>query len=153
MNRKLDVIQAGSKAKENQPLNQSASKEEIEAIVKEKTDFLGHYFEYKHKIQTEQNTKIMSAIRKIEEKIDALPVQEKNSFEPVMKLFPQPKKVTICGFEFLKTSFIIFVLSVAIFWSLVMNIKQIDNYQALKAQLYQQTEYILHLEKGAVQKQ
>jgi len=96
------------------------SKEEIEAIMKEKTDFMGNYFEYKHKIQTEHHSKILSAVKAVAEKIDALPMPDKISLEPIMKLFPQPKKVTICGFEFLRSSVIIFVLTLVCFFSLVL---------------------------------
>jgi hypothetical protein len=73
--------------------------------------------------------------------LGALPVSGNGSFS-------QPKKVTFFGFEFLRTSVVIFCLSVAIFWSLTVNIKQMDDYRALKTQLYQQTEYILHLEEA-----
>ncbi|MDR0332370.1 MAG: hypothetical protein LBI15_02810 [Dysgonamonadaceae bacterium] len=146
INKKIDTIQAGSKMNENQPAHQSVSKEEIEAIVKEKTDFLGHYFEYKHKIQTEHHSKIASEIKTVAGKIDALPTPEKISLEPIMELFPQPKKVAICGFEFLQISVIIFVLALICFFSLTLNIKQVDDCRALKIQLYHQTEYILHLE-------
>ena len=156
MNRKIDILQANNKVKENQPVNQgtnkTVSKEEIEAILKEKTDFLGKYFEYKHKIQTEHHSKIFSAVKEIAGKIDALPIPERISLEPIMKLFPQPKKVTICGFDFLRTSVIIFVLVLVCFFSLVLNIKQTDDYRALKLQLYQQAEYILLLEKAEKEK-
>ena len=151
INKKIDVIQANSKVKENQPviqgINKTVSKEEIEAIMKEKTDFMGNYFDYKHKIQTEHHSKIFSAVKEIAGKIDALPTPDKISLEPIMKLFPQPKKVTICGFEFLRTSVIILVLVLVCFFSLVLNIKQVDDYRELKVQLYRQTEYILRLEK------
>ena len=115
--------------------------------MKEKTDFMGNYFEYKHKIQTEHHSKILSAVKAVAEKIDALPMPDKISLEPIMKLFPQPKKVTICGFEFLRSSVIIFVLTLVSFFSLVLNIKQMDDYRALKVQFYQQAEHILQLEK------
>ena len=151
MYKKLDILQANSKAKENQPVNhgtnKTVSKEEIEAIMKEKTDFLGNYFEYKHKIQTEHHSKIFTAIKEIAGKIDALPIPEKISLEPILKLFPQPKKVTICGFEFLRSSVIIFVLALVCFFSLVLNIKQMDDYRVLKVKLYQQAEYIVNIEK------
>jgi len=146
------VIRADSKAKENQVVNQgtniTVSKEEIEAIIKEKTDFIGNFLEHKHKIQTEHHSKIFSAVKEIAGKIDALPTPDKISFEPIMKFLSQPKKVTIFGFEFLRTSVVIFSLSLAIFWSLTANIKQMDDYRALKIQLYKQTEYILHLEEA-----
>ena len=147
INKKIDVIQANSKVKENQPVSQLVSKEEIEAIMKEKTDFIGNYFEHKHKIQTEHHSKIFSAIKEIVGKIDALPAPDKISLEPIMKLFPQSKKVSICGFEFLRSSIIIFVLMLVCFFSLVLNIKQMDDYRALETKFIQQTEYILHLEK------
>ena len=150
MNKKIDVIQANSKVKENQPINQGTNKtvfkEEIEAIMKEKIDFMGNYFEHKHKIQTEHHSKIFAAIKEIAEKIDALPAPDKILLEPIMNLFPQTKKVTICGFEFLRNSVIIFVLMLVCFFSLTLNIKQMDDYRELKVQLYQQAEYILHLE-------
>ena len=149
MNKKIDILQANSKVKDNQPVhhgtNKTVSKEEIEAIMKEKTDFLGNYFEHKHKIQTEHHSKIFTAVKEIAGKIDALPIPERISLEPILKLFPQPNKVSICGFEFLRSSVIIFVLTLVCFFSLTLNIKQMDDYQALKVQLYQQTEYILHM--------
>jgi len=151
INKKIDIIQANSKVKENQPVNQGTnktiSKEEIEAIMKEKTDFMGNYFEYKHKIQTEHHSKILSAVKAVAEKIDALPTPDKVSLEPIMRLFPQSKKVMICGFEFLRSSVIIFVLALVCFFSLTLNIKQMDDYRALKVQFYQQAEHILQLEK------
>jgi hypothetical protein len=146
MNKKLDVIQTNSKVKENQPVNRSVSKEEIEAIVKERTDFLGKYVEYKHKIQTEHHRNLNSAIKVVEEKIDALPVAEKVSLEPILNLLPKSKKVTICGFEFFRTSVVIFVLTLISFFSLVLNIKQMDDCRALKGSYCQQTEYIYHMQ-------
>ena len=81
INKKIDVIQANSKVKENQPviqgINKTVSKEEIEAIIKEKIHFMGNYFDYKHKIQTEHHSKILSAVKDIAGKIDALPAPEK----------------------------------------------------------------------------
>ena len=150
INRKIDAIQANSKVKENQIVNQgtnkTVSKEEIEAIMKEKTDFMGNYLEHKHKIQTEHHSKIFSALKEVVGKIDALSTPDKISLEPIMKLFPQSRKVTICGFEFLRSSVIIFVLTLLCFFSLTLNIKQMDDYRKLKVELYQQAEDILHLE-------
>jgi len=136
------VIRADSKAKENQQVNQSVSKEEIEKIVHDKISLMASFIELKTKQQAENQTKILTtAINGVDKKIETLPVSANVSF-------PQPKKVTILGFEFLRTSVVIFCLSVAIFWSLTVNIKQMDDYRALKIQLYQQTEYILHLEEA-----
>lgn len=148
INKKIDIIQSNSKVKENQFVGQFISKEEIEAILKEKTDFLGNYFEYKHKIQTEHHSKILSAIKAVAGKIDSLPTPEKVSLEAIMELFPPPQRVTICGFKFLRSSVIIFVLALVCFFSLTLNIKQMDGYRVLKTRLYQQTEYILHLENA-----
>ena len=99
-------------------------------------------------MKTKKNQKQVS----VEEYIDTMPTPEKISLEPIMKLFPKPKKVTICGFEFLRSSVIIFALALVCFFSLVLNIKQMDDYRAFKVQLYQQTEYILHLEKAEKEK-
>jgi hypothetical protein len=153
INKKADVIQANSKSKENQPAKQSVSKEEIEEIVKDKVAVIGNYIELRLKQQTEQQTKVLTAAMKaVETKIDTLPIPEKVSLEAIMKLFSQSKKVTVCGFEFLRSSVIIFVLALICFFSLTLNIKQMDDYRALKTQLYQQTEYILHLEKAEKEK-
>ncbi|KAA6338260.1 hypothetical protein EZS27_013721 [termite gut metagenome] len=62
-----------------------------------------------------------------------------------MKLFPKPKKVTVCGFEFLRSSVVIFVLIVITFFSLALNIKQMDDYWGLKSKYDEQTEYILQM--------
>jgi len=56
--------------------------------------------------------------------------------------FSQPKKIAFLGFEFLGTSVVIYILSVVIFRSLAMNIKQMDNYKALKTKYNQLTENI-----------
>ena len=90
----------------------------------------------------EYHSKIFSAIKEIAGKIDALPAPDKISLEPIMKLFSQPKKVAICGFEFLRSSVIIFVLMLVCFFSLTLNIKQMDYNRALKLQLYQQVDSV-----------
>ena len=59
INKKIDVIHANSKVKENQPVNQHVSKEEIETIVKDKVAVIGNYIELRLKQQTEQQTKIL----------------------------------------------------------------------------------------------
>ena len=136
------IIRADSKAKENQQVSQSVSKEEIDAIVKDKVTTVANYIELRLKQHTENQTKILTAaINGVDKKIETLPVSANVSF-------PQPKKITFFGFEFLRTSVVIFSLSLAIFWSLTANIKHMDDYRALKIQLYQQTEYILYLEEA-----
>jgi hypothetical protein len=148
INKKADAIQVSRKSKENQPVKQTVSKEEIEEIVKEKVAVIGNYIELRLKQQTEQQTKILTvAMKEIGTKIDSLPTLEKVSLEPVIKLFQQPKKVTICGFEFLRSSVIIFVIALIIFFSLTLNIKQMDDYRGLKTQFYQQTEYIYQIQQ------
>jgi len=132
----VDVIQAENKAKENQQVNQSVSKEEIETIVKDKVTTVANYIELRLKQQTENQTKILTEfINGVGQKIENLPVSQNVSF-------PQPQKIAFFGFEFLRTSVVIFCLSVAIFWLLVINIKQMDNYHDLKTRYNQLTEYI-----------
>ncbi|GAB6009875.1 hypothetical protein [Dysgonomonas reticulitermitis] len=141
VNKKIDVIHANSKSKENQPVHPTVSKTEIEEIVKEKVAVIGNYIELRLKQQTEQQTKILTAaMKEVGTKIDSLPTPEKVSLEPIMKMFPQPKKVTICGFEFLRSSVIIFVLALVCFFSMILNIKQMDDCRGLKTQLYKQTD-------------
>ena len=152
INKKSDAILANFKTKENQVINQEVippvSKEEMETIVKEKVAVIGNYIEMRLKQQTEQQTKILTAAIKVaENKIENLPKAESVSFDPILKLMPQTKKIAFFGFEFLRSSVVIFILSVAVLWSLVMNVKQMDNYRALKTRLYRQTEYILHLQQ------
>jgi hypothetical protein len=150
INEKLDAIQANSKTKEIQPINQKInpviSKEEIESIVKKQATIVGKYMEYTHQVQTEHHNKLLTSVNEVKKQIEALPVPEKISLESMMELFPKPKKVTVCGFEFLRSSVIISVLSLIVFLSLVLNIKQMDNYRALKDRYSEQTEYILQME-------
>jgi len=120
-------------------VNQSVSKEEIEEIVHDKVSVMATFIESKIKQQTENQT---NAINK---KLDALPISGNGSF-------PQPKKIAFFGFEFLRTSVVIFILSLVVFWSLVMNIKLLDNYNALKTQNNQLMEYIQHLGKTEKEK-
>jgi hypothetical protein len=152
VNKKVDAIHANSKSKETQPVRQSASKEEIEAIAVKYANAICKYTDVKHKEQTKYQEGLLSAIHKIEKQISAFPAPEKVSLEPIMKMFPQQRKVTICGFEFLRSSVIIFVLALVCFFSIVLNIKQMDDCRELKTQLYKQTEYILHLEKTEKEK-
>jgi len=133
-NKKQDAILAICKAKENQQVNQSVSKEEIEKIVHDKVSDMATSLELKIKQQIENQT---NAINK---KLVALPVCGNESF-------PQTKKITFFGFEFLRSSVVILILSIVVFWSLVVNIKQMDNNEALKAHCNQLTEYVIHLQK------
>ena len=128
LNKKLDIIHVDNKAKDNQQVNQSVSKEEIEAIVKD----------YQAKT-------LSTILNTIDKKMSTFPVSQSISFS-------QPKKIAFFGFEFLRTSVVIFILSSVIFWSLVMNIKQMDNNEELKTKNNQLTEYIQHLGKTEKEK-
>ena len=140
-NKKQDAIQAICKAIDKKQINQSVSKEEIETIVKDKVTTVANYIELRLKQQTENQTEIFTtAINEVNKKVENLSVPQSVSF-------PQPKKIAFFGFEFLRTSVVIFCLSVTIFWSLVMNIKQMDNYQAMKTKCIQLTEYIQQIEQ------
>jgi hypothetical protein len=94
----------------------------------------------------EQHNKLFISINEVKKQVEALPTLEKVSLEPLMDLLSKQKKITICSFEFLRTSVIIFILSLIVFFSLTLNIKQIDDYQALKTKYYQQTEYLYQLQ-------
>jgi len=120
--------------KPTEQANQSVSKEEIEKIVHEKVSVMATFIELKIKQQTENLT---NAINK---KMSTLSFSGNGSF-------PQPKKIAFFGFEFLRTSVVIFILSMVIFWSLAMNIKQMDNYKALKTKYNQLTEYIYQMQQ------
>jgi hypothetical protein len=87
-----------------------------------------------------------------ESRVEILPTQETISLETLMKLFPKPRIVIIGGFEFLRTSVVIFVLAVVLFWSLAMNIKQMDERRILKIRLEQQTEYLHYLQQEKEEK-
>jgi hypothetical protein len=147
---KLDSIQAISKAKEIQSINQEinlvVSREEIESIVRKQATIVGKYMEYTHQVQTGHHNKLLTSINGVKKQIEALPAPEKISFEPIMKLFPKQKKVIICGLEFLRTSVIIFALALLSFLSLTLNIKQMNDYRALKSRYSEQIEYILQME-------
>ena len=120
-------------------VNPPVSKEEIKKTVHEEASITATFIELKIKQQTENLT---NAINK---KFSTLSFSGNGSFA-------QSKKIAFFGFEFLQTSVVIFILSVAIFWLLVMNIKQMDNYKQLKTRNNQQTEYIQHLEKTEIEK-
>jgi hypothetical protein len=107
---------------------------------------LGKFIEKTHKLEVELYNKLITSILDLKNQVKALPVPEKISLELTMELFPKPKKITICSFEFLRSSVIIFVLSLIIFFSLTLNIKQMDDYRTLKNRYSEQTEYILQLE-------
>jgi hypothetical protein len=146
INSKLDAIQANSKVKEVQPIDQEinghVSKEEIEAIVKTHATHVGKYVEHTLQVQTEHHKNLHIAINEVKKRISALPAPEKISLESITKLFPKPKRVTICGFEFLRTSVVIFVLILIALFSLILNIKQMGDCRALKTEYNRQSEYI-----------
>jgi hypothetical protein len=123
------------------------SKQELKEIVRDYSNQLAKY------IHKESESEIQT-IKYIESKIDGLNSLLQNqsqsktlSLEDIAGLFPKAKKVTICSFKFLQTSVIIFALVLISFLSLALNIKQMDDYQALKAKYYQQTEYIYQLQE------
>ena len=118
--------------------NQSVSKEDIEKIVHEKVSVMATFIELKIKQQTENLTNV------INKKFSTLSFSGNSSF-------PQPKKIAFFGFEFLRTSVVIFILSLVAFWSLVMNIKQMDNYRALEKQYNQLTEYVNQMQQSEKQ--
>ncbi|KAA6338263.1 hypothetical protein EZS27_013718 [termite gut metagenome] len=74
INKKLDAIQAISKTKEIQPINQKInpviSKEEIESIVKKQATIVGKYMEYTHQVQTEHHNKLLTSINGVKKQID-----------------------------------------------------------------------------------
>jgi hypothetical protein len=149
INKKVEIIQTSSKSKENQQVKLIVSKEEIETIVKEKVTIVGNYIDLRLKQQTEQQTKTLAvAIKEVDEKLETLSQQERVSLEPILKLFPKLQKVSICGFEFLRSSVIIAILIAISFFSLVLNIKQMDDYRMLKARYIQQNEYIIQIQKA-----
>ena len=156
INTKLAAIYASVKTKENKPANRettpTVSKEEIEAIAIKYANKAGAYFDSKHREQVENQNKLLAAIQSVDNSIKTLSAQRNVPFAPIEKTFPEPKKIAFFGFEFLRSSVVIFILSVAVFWSLVMNIKQMDNYKTLKTRLYQQTEYIMQLQKNEKEK-
>ena len=133
--KEVNVIQAENKAKGNQQVNQSVSKEDIEKIVHDKVSVLATFLELKIKQQIDNQTNV------INKKLDTMPFPKNVSL-------PQPKKIAFFGFEFLRTSVVIFIFSVAIFWSLVMNLKQLDNYNELKTQYNQLTNYAIQLQEN-----
>jgi hypothetical protein len=96
--------------------------------------------------EIEAVNKLNVSIHEMEKEVKALPVPEKISLEPIIDLLAKRKKVSICGFEFVRTSVVIFVLTLISFFSLVLNIKQMDDYRALKRKYRQQTEYIQQME-------
>jgi len=151
INKKSDAILASCKTKENQTAVQSTiptvSKEEMDAIALKYANKLGVYFDSKHKEQIENQKELLTAVQSVDKSIKALPTQRNIPFEPTGKIISETKKIAFFGFEFLRSSVVIFILSVAIFWSLVMNIKQMDNYKALKIQYNQLTDYIIHTQK------
>ena len=157
IDKKLAAIFTCVKAKDNQPATQeitpTVSKEEIDAIAVKYANRIGAYFDGKYKEQVENQSKMLTIIQSVDKSIKALQTQRNVSFEPIGKIIPEPKKIGFFGFEFLRSSVVIFILSVAIFWSLVMNIKQMDDKQTLKTQLYQQTKYIMKIEKSEKQKE
>ncbi|KAA6331108.1 hypothetical protein EZS27_020261 [termite gut metagenome] len=147
---KLDSIQATSKVKEVLPVNletnQTVSKEDVELLIRTHATHLGKFVEKTHQFEVGLYNKLITSILDLKNQVKALPVPEKISLESMMEVFPKPKKITICGFELLRISVIIFVLSLIAFFSLTLNIKQMDDYRTLKSKYSGQTEYILQME-------
>jgi hypothetical protein len=68
-------------------------------------------------MEVEKLNFLITATQEVKKQIKALPAPEKNSLKPLMDLLSQRKKVTICGFEFLRTSVVVFVLILISFFS------------------------------------
>ncbi|GHT28119.1 hypothetical protein AGMMS49574_01790 [Bacteroidia bacterium] len=151
MSKKLDAIQANSKAKEAQPIIQevckSPSLENIDKLVDIYSSHMGKFIEKAHKLEVEKLNTLLIVSHELKQQIKTLPVPEKVSLQPLIDLFHKPKKVIICGFEFLRTSVIIVVLGIALFLSVTINIKQIEDYQKLKTEYIIQSEYIQQMQE------
>ena len=122
-------------------------KENVESIVVKYANGLGKFITEisgKRNDQLDSMTKILIGTYR---KVEAIPPPEKISLESILQLFPKPKKVNICGFEFLKTSVIITVLIIVSFISLAMNIKQMNDNHRLKIWYVEQSEMIRQLQE------
>ena len=122
-------------------------KENVESIVVKYTNGLGKFITEisgKRNDQLDSMTKILIGTYR---KVEAIPPPEKISLEPILQLFSKPKKVNICGFEFLKTSVIITVLIIVSFISLTVNIKQMDDNNRLKYWYAEQSEMIQQIQE------
>ena len=122
------------------------AKEDVENIVLKYTQGLGKFIAElsgKRNDQLESMKKILIGMYR---KVEAIP-PEKISLEPILQLFPKPKKVNICGFEFLRTSVIITVLIIMSFISLTMNTKQMDDNRRLRIWYVEQSELIRQLQE------
>jgi hypothetical protein len=137
INRKLDTMQASSKTLENQTDNSYISEKEMEIIAEKYANALGKYITVRHKEQTEHHAKIFLEIQDIKKQLETIPSTKNISLEPILKSLPRPKKVTICGFEFLRSSVIIFALILILFCSLAMNVKHRKDFMALKTKYIQ----------------
>ncbi len=123
------------------------TKEEVEAIagkhVRDHTEMMNRLCRQ----GTDKLDMIKTSMVSLKEKIDRLPTPEAVSLEQIIEMFPKPKKVNICGFEFLRTSVIISVLIALSFISLTVNIKLRHDNDDLTYRNGKQSEYILQMQE------
>jgi hypothetical protein len=137
--KRLEIIQVNTKPKDiqsvNQPISPVVSAEEIDKIIVPYTNYVGKFFEKSPKLEVEKLNLVITGINEVKQQIAALPKPSckfqqqppvEISFEQILKLVPKIKTVTIGGFEFLRSSVIIFVLALAVFCLFILNIKQMD---------------------------
>ncbi len=124
-----------------------ATKEEVEAIAgkhaRDHTELMKKLYQQ----GADQLDKIMTGMASLKGKIDQLPTPEPVSLEPIIQMFPKPKKVNICGFEFLRTSVIMSVLIALSFISLTVKIKLRHDNDDLIYRYGKQSEYILQMQE------
>ncbi len=137
------TLQSAERIAEPSP---SITKEEIDTVTKNYAQQLENIIGKKHKENLEKLDCFPTELSKLNESVKNIPKPKNISFEPIIELFPKQKKIAFFGFEFLRTSVVIFALALFLCWSAIMNIKQMDKHKALIYQLSEQTEYIRQMQ-------
>ena len=123
------------------------TEEYMETTVKKYINGLGGFLLEKHEQITVLLEHVQDDVAGVKEELEQIPPPESISLEPIIQMFPKPKKVNICGFEFLRTSVIITVLIIVSFISLTVNIKQMDDNHRLRFWYVEQSEVIRQMQE------
>ena len=155
MDKKIDVVldNTANTAKQTQipqvykEQKNTITEEYMETTVKKYINGLGGFLLEKHEQIMVLLKRVQDDVTGIKDELEQMPPSESISLEPIIQMFPKPKKVNICGFEFLRTSVIITVLIIVSFISLTVNIKQMDDNNRLKSWYVEQSELIRQMQE------
>ena len=108
MDKKIDAVLDNTNTAKQVQVSQvyqepknTITEEHMETTVKKYINGLGGFLFEKHEQIMVLLKNVQSDVTGIKDELEQMPPPESISLEPIIQMFPKPKKVNICGFEFL----------------------------------------------------